>query len=151
MWHRFCIFTCRVLKSIAKVFNLNPKVFIYSPGDEELIQAIAVMAASWQVESFETLGGLLSKAAQPLASQDTVLLLKINSYAAMEELIGFLAGSLDFDLILLIENEDREFAQTALTARPRMVFNTKPDPEALAAVLERMRPRMEGRAALLSA
>ena len=130
---------------------MNPKVFIYSPDDDRLIQAISKLAADWQVESFETLGGLLAMAAQPLASQDTVLLLKISSYSAMEELLGFLADSLDFDLILLIANEDRRLAQTALTARPRMVFNTQPDPEALAAVLERMRPRMVERAALLSA
>lgn len=130
---------------------MNPKVFIYCPGDERLIQAISALAPDWQVETFETLGGLLSKAAQPLASQDTVLLLKISNYSAMEELLGFLADSLDFDLILLIEIEDRDLAQTALTARPRMVFNTKPDPEALAAVLEKMRPRMVERAALLSA
>jgi hypothetical protein len=129
---------------------LNPKVFIYSPDDEGMIRAVGELAADWRVKSFETLGGLLAKAAQPLASQDTVLILKISSLAAMRELIDFLAGSLDFDLILLIENEDRDLAQTALTARPRMVFNTKPDPEALAAVLEKMRPRMVERAALLS-
>jgi hypothetical protein len=130
---------------------LNPKIFIYSPGDEAKIKAFSTLAPDWQVESFETLGRLLSKAAQPLASQDTVLLLKISNYSAMQELLSFLADSLDFDLILLIENEDRDLAQTALSARPRMVFNTQPDPEALAAVLERMRPRMVERAALLSA
>ncbi len=130
---------------------MNPKVFIYSPGDEGMIEAIRKLTPDWQIDSFDTLGGLLAKAAQPLASQDTLLLMKINSYAAMEELIRFLAGSLDFDLILLIENEDIQLAQAALTARPRMVFSGQPEPEAVAAVLEKMRPRMVERAALLSA
>lgn len=114
------------------------------------MQTVAKLAVDWQVESFETLGGLLAKAARPLASQDTVLLLKICSFGAMEELIDFLAGSLDYDLILLIENDDRALAQTALTARPRLVFNTQPDAEALSAILKKMRPRILERATMVS-
>ena len=130
---------------------MKPKVFIYSPGNEGMIKAIRKLAPGWQAISFDTLGGLLAKAAQPLASQDSVLLMKINNYAAMDKLIQFLAGSLDFELILLIKNEDIVLAQAALTARPRMVFGEQPAPESIAAVLEKMRPRMMQRAALLEA
>ena len=129
---------------------MKPKVLIYAPDNEELVEAIRALASAWQVKNFDTLGGLLARAAQPLASQDAVLLLKINNYAAMETLIRFLAGSLDFEIILLIEPDDFGLAQTALTARPRMVFNGRPSPETVAAVLDKMRPRIAERAAMLS-
>lgn len=136
---------------VAKVSGLKPKVFIFSPDNKEMAGAISERTADWTVESFTSLTDLLAKAAQPLASQNTLLMVKIGSEEAMRELCQFLAGSLDFDLILLIENDDRALARAALAARPRMVFNAQPDPDTVSAVLAKMHPRMVQRAALLSA
>lgn len=150
-WHGICKHYGSVTNPVAKVRKMKPKVFIFSPDNEEMIEALSKSTADWSVESFNSLTDLLAKAARPLASQNTLLMVKISSEEAMRELCQFLAGSLDFDLILLIENEDRVLAQAALAARPRMVFNSQPDPGIVKAVLEKMHPRMVQRAALLSA
>jgi hypothetical protein len=143
--------TVELQNPVAKVRKVKPKVFIFSPDNEEMIEAVSKSALDWSVEVFDSLSDLLARAARPLASQNTLLMVKISSEEAMRELCQFLAGSLDFDLILLLENEDSALAQAALAARPRMVFSRQPDPCTVSAVLEKMHPRMLQRAALLSA
>jgi len=130
---------------------LNPKVFIFAPNNKDMVEQLRMRAKDWTIESFDSLADLVAQAARPLASQDTLLVVYVSSEDTMNDLGRFLAGSLDFDLVVLIEDDEPALAQAALAARPRMVLTGKPDPEAMAAVLERMHPRMVQRAALLSA
>jgi hypothetical protein len=136
---------------IAEVSVLKPKVFIFAPGNQQALQALRERARDWIIEEFDSLADLLTKAARPLASQATLLMINIKDQEAMEELGRFLAGSLDFDLVLMLQEDEPALTLAALAARPRMVLNGEPDPVIIAAVLEKMHPRMVQRAALLSA
>ncbi|KMY65835.1 hypothetical protein AAU61_19485 [Desulfocarbo indianensis] len=115
-----------------------------------MIKVLRERSRGWTVEIYNSLSALLASLIRPLASQDTLILVKITKQKELLELSGFLSDSLDFDLVLLVENEDKALAQAALEARPRMLLNDQTDPEALTMVLERIRPRMLRRAKLLS-
>jgi len=128
---------------------LKPRIVIYCPDCDATIKVLRERSQGWWVEIFNSLTALLASLVRPLASQDTLILVKITKQKELVELSGFLSDSLDFDLVLLVENEDKALAQDALRARPRMLLTDQTDPEALTMVLERMRLRMLQRAKLL--
>lgn len=130
---------------------MKPKVFLFAPGKREMVQTLRKRASDWIIEDFDFLDDLVAKAARPLTSQETLLMIQVNDQETMDKLGRFLAGSLDFDLVLLLEKDEPALALAALAARPRMVLNGEPDPVTMAAVLEKMHPRMVQRAALLGA
>ncbi|MFH2124939.1 MAG: hypothetical protein ABIK12_00380, partial [Pseudomonadota bacterium] len=85
---------------------MKPKVFIFAPENKALIEALRLRARDWIVQSFDSLADLVAQAARPLASQDTLLVVYVSSEDTMNDLGKFLAGSLDFDLVLLVEDDE---------------------------------------------